>query len=95
MTLLVLGAVASTLSAGTFASFTASTSNTGSTFSTGTVILSNKRSTSANTSGRRLPRLPQRSWSNCRHWSRQALLRLSMYPRKRNQPLLRLRRFSL
>lgn len=42
LTVMVLGATTSTVGAGTFASFNASTTNSGSTFSTGTLVLSDK-----------------------------------------------------
>src|SRR5688572_24950750 len=42
-TLLVIGVAGSTVSYGTFANFTAQTSNTGNTFSTGSLALSNVR----------------------------------------------------
>jgi hypothetical protein len=45
LTVMVLGATTSTVSAGTFASFSASTTNATSTFATGTLVLSDKKST--------------------------------------------------
>ena len=42
LTLMVVGAVGSTVSAGTFASFTSRTTNTASTFSAGTLVLGNQ-----------------------------------------------------
>jgi hypothetical protein len=42
-TLLIIGVAGSTVSYGTFASFTAQTTNAGNTFSTGTLVLSNKK----------------------------------------------------
>lgn len=45
LTLMVVGAVGSTISAGTFASFTARTTNTASTFSAGTLVLGNQKDT--------------------------------------------------
>jgi hypothetical protein len=45
LTIMVLGATTSTVGAGTFASFNASTSNATSTFATGTLVLSNQKNT--------------------------------------------------
>jgi hypothetical protein len=45
LTLMILGAITSTVSAGTFASFNASTTNPTSTFATGSLVLSNQKST--------------------------------------------------
>ncbi len=48
VTLLVIGVAGSTVSYGTFASFTAQTSNSGNTFSTGTLVLKNDIAAGAN-----------------------------------------------
>ena len=45
LTIMILGATTSTVGAGTFASFNASTTNPTSTFATGSLVLSNQKST--------------------------------------------------